>query len=639
MHSALSFPSEGRSGVRTALLRYNSENGEALRCTDWAEAMPLTKSENRRDPPRPHPAPWPRMVVDAVPIDLIDRELAMSLIIDALTAPAPLVVASANLDHLHHFGGDESWAARPPAVSVGAAPEGLRWLTLLDGVPLVRKAEALSGRDWPKLSGSDLIGPILEYAARQGTRVGFLGGTAGTHERLRAALSTRLPTLNIVGTWSPARSELQDPASSAAIAGQIRSAGVEILVTGLGKPLQENWIAQFGKETGARVLLAFGAVVDFLAGRVRRAPRWIADSGLEWAWRLMLEPRRLSHRYLVEDPPELLRLMRKARTVQRGSMMLIHDASAARGTFVAPGRRAVVTVVVVTHNSADDISRLIDDLSLAAHELSIRVVVVDNRSSDGTPALVRLHPDVTLVETGGNLGYAGGINAALPFVDPCDAVLILNPDLTLAVDTVTRLMASLRCDDRIGAVVPLILDENGELYPSIRREPSLMGAVGDALFGGRLRKRPRFLSEIVYNPEDYLDAHDVDWATGAAVLIRAWVAREVGPWNEEFFLYSEETDYFRRIRKGGHLVRFEPSAIVQHRQGGSGTSPVLTRLMTVNRVRYVERHHGGTYSMLFRSVVALSEALRAYDPEHRRTLSTVLRRRKWRELPHATTDD
>ena len=523
-------------------------------------------------------------------------------------------------------------------MSVGASPGGLRWLTLLDGVPLVRKAEALSGRDWPKLSGSDLIGPILEYAARHGTRVGFLGGTAGTHERLRATLRTRLPALDIVGTWSPARSELQDAASSAAIAADIRSTGVEMLVTGLGKPLQENWIAQFGVETGARVLLAFGAVVDFLAGRVRRAPKWLGDNGLEWAWRLVLEPRRLSHRYLVEDPPELLRLMRRARTVQRGSVMLIRDGSAVRGSFVARGRKAAVAAVVVTHNSAADIPRLIDDLHLAAREQSIRVVVVDNRSSDATPELVRRHSDVTFVESGGNLGYAGGINVALPLADPCDAVLILNPDLSLAPEAVKRLTSPLCCDRRTGAVVPLILDEDGVVYPSLRREPSLAGALGDAVFGSRLRGRPACLSEIVYAPERYVRAHDVEWATGAAVLIRSSVAREVGPWNEEFFLYSEETDYFRRIRKGGGRIRFEPSAVVQHRQGGSGTSPMLTRLMTVNRIRYVERHHGGAYSMLFRSVVALNEVLRSYDREHRRTLATVLRRSRWIELPHATSD-
>ncbi|MFD5807616.1 WecB/TagA/CpsF family glycosyltransferase [Rhodococcus aetherivorans] len=577
------------------------------------------------------------MVVDAVPIDLVDRELAMALIVDALRLPDPLAVASANLDHLHHFERDSFWTDRPPAVSIGDPSRGLRWLTLLDGVPLVRKAEALSGRPWPKLSGSDLIWPILEYAAKHGTRVGFLGGTAETHEQLRKTLRMRLPALQVAGTWAPARSEILDSRTSAGIAADIRSAEVEILIVGLGKPLQENWIARFGPDTGARVLLAFGAVVDFLAGRVSRAPRWMADHGFEWTWRLMLEPRRLSRRYLVHDPPELLRLMRREPTLQHEAAMAHPDRSVGRGAFVGHRRRATVAVVVVTYNSVSDLPGLIDDLRIAARDQSIRVVVVDNQSSDGTTDVVRSHTDITLVESGGNLGYAGGINAAMPFVEPCEAVLILNPDLSLAPGAVTRLMTSLRGDDRIGAVVPLILDADGAVYNSIRREPSLSRAVGDALLGRRLRKRPSLLSEIDYCPADYLEAHDVDWATGAALLIRTTVAHEVGPWNEEFFLYSEETDYFRRIRESGHLVRFEPSAVVQHRQGGSGTSPALARLMAVNRIRYVKRHHGAAYAVLFRGAVALAEALRSYDRERRRTLAAVLNRRKWRDLPHATS--
>ena len=174
-----------------------------------------------------------------------------------------------------------------------------------------------------------------------------------------------------------------------------------------------------------------------------------------------------------------------------------------------------------------------------------------------------------MVESGGNLGYAGGINAGLPFVGQCDAVLILNPDLRLAPDAVTRLLEALN-DDRIGAVVPLMLDEDGATYLSLRREPSLTRAIGDAFFGSKLRARPGFLSEIDSRPESYLEAHDVDWATGAALLIPAAVVREVGDWNEEFFLYSEETDYFRRIRESGHRVRFEPSAVVKHRGADPG---------------------------------------------------------------------
>ena len=128
----------------------------------------------------------------------------------------------------------------------------------------------------------------------------------------------------------------------------------------------------------------------------------------------------------------------------------------------------------------------------------------------------------------------------------------------------------------------------------------------------------------------------MDWATGAALLVPAAVAREVGEWNEEFFLYSEEVDYFRRIRTSGRRIRFEPSAVVKHRGGGSGTSPELATLRAVNRVRYIERYHGRAYSALFRAVVALAEALRSYDAVHRRTLAVVLNRRRWQELPQAT---
>jgi GT2 family glycosyltransferase len=305
------------------------------------------------------------------------------------------------------------------------------------------------------------------------------------------------------------------------------------------------------------------------------------------------------------------------------------------GHFVSTNGHADVAVIVVTYNSAPDISLLIDDLRVAAHDRRIRLIVVDNQSSDGTTDVVGTHQDIELVESGGNLGYAGGINAGLAFVGDCDAVLILNPDLTLAPAAVTRLLAALD-DDRVGAVVPLMLDEDGTTYPSLRREPSLTRAIGDALLGSKVRKRPSFSSEIDARPGSYLVAHDVDWATGAALLIRAAVARKVGDWNEEFFLYSEETDYFRRMRESGGRIRFEPSAVVKHRRGGSGTSPSLATLMAVNRIRYVQRHHGRPYTALFRAVVVLAEALRCYNAAHRRTLAFVVNRERWRELPQAT---
>ncbi|GAA4471095.1 hypothetical protein GCM10023094_01120 [Rhodococcus olei] len=586
------------------------------------------------DTSSPHRPPWPRMVVDQVPVDLLDRESAIELIFDALTAAGSLAVASANLDHIHHFGADASWANRPPAVSRDGPIADMRWLTLLDGVPLVRKAKAETGRAWPKLSGSDLLDPILARSAADGVRVGFLGGSAAAHRRLHTALAERYPTLETVGAWAPERSELTDSAASVRLAHEIRGTRVEILVVSLGKPLQENWIAWYGLETGARVFLAFGAAVDFLAGRVRRAPQWVADAGLEWAWRLSREPRRLAHRYLVEAPPALVRLERRSRAIAAAPPES-DRATTAHGRFVPPGRQAEVAVVVVTYNSEPDLPGLIAGLRVTAADHAIRVIVADNRSSDGTVRFIENQPDIELVGTGGNLGYAGGINAALPLAGPSTAVLILNPDIRLHRGAVTRLLAALG-DPRVGAVVPLILDSDGTVYPSVRREPSLTRTVGDALFGGRIRRRPAALSEIDHVSSHYLRSHDIDWATGAAILVRSSLVRQVGDWNEEFFLYSEETDYFRRIRDAGHRVRFEPAAVVTHRGGGSGTSSDLATLMSVNRVRYAERFHGAPYSALFRGSVALAEMLRSYDADHRRTLAVLLRRNRWSDLPTAS---
>jgi exopolysaccharide biosynthesis WecB/TagA/CpsF family protein len=256
--------------------------------------------------------PWPRMYVGDVAVDLVDRQFAISLIFDSLSASDPLAVESANLHHLHLFAADTSLAARSAAVPACGTTRRLRWLTLLDGVPLVRRANALTGRSWPKLSGSDLVEPILECAATGAVRMGFLGGTEVTHERLREAMAIRFPDLHIVGTWAPQRWQLSEPAECERIAAEIRAKDVDIVVVGLGKPRQERWIAEYGVATGAHVLLAFGATVDFLAGTVRRVPQWAGAAGAEWAWRLMLEPRRLGRRYLIEGPPAYVQLRRRA---------------------------------------------------------------------------------------------------------------------------------------------------------------------------------------------------------------------------------------------------------------------------------------------------------------------------------------
>ena len=302
--------------------------------------------------------------------------------------------------------------------------------------------------------------------------------------------------------------------------------------------------------------------------------------------------------------------------------------------------RVDCTVVIVAYNSAQDIVRLLESLPASVAGLTSQTFVVDNGSTDATVELVRGFPGVNCVPVRANLGYAGAINVARRVAGEYRSLLVLNPDLALEPGAVRQMFTALS-NPGTGIVVPRLVDLDGHCLPSLRREPTLMRAVGDGLLGNRLSGRPGWLSEIVREKSAYASRHCVDWATGAALLISAACDRSVGQWDERFFLYSEETDYAARARAAGFRVEYLPTAVARHRGGGSGQSRALTALMAVNRVRYMEKH--GSRARTYRAAVALAEAMRSRDPGHWTALRTVLRRKRWtvliQGLKAAPTDD
>jgi GT2 family glycosyltransferase len=286
-------------------------------------------------------------------------------------------------------------------------------------------------------------------------------------------------------------------------------------------------------------------------------------------------------------------------------------------------------IVIVTYNSARDISGLLDSLPAAAAGLRLRVVVVDNGSADGTADLIRARSDVLCVQAGANLGYAGGINLGRRHAGEYAALAVLNPDLALAPGALREMFAVLE-DPAVGVVVPMLLGLDGSCYPSLRRKPTLARAIGDGLLGDHLGSRPGWLSEIVRGAREYGYRHAVEWATGAAMLISAACDRAVGPWDERFFLYSEEVDYATRARTAGFRIEYTPAARARHRGAGSGQSSALTALMAVNRVRYIEKQD--RHPRAYRAVVFAHELLRAADPNHRAAMRAVSRRSRWMPL-------
>ncbi|MFJ3905515.1 glycosyltransferase family 2 protein [Streptomyces sp. NPDC090025] len=296
-----------------------------------------------------------------------------------------------------------------------------------------------------------------------------------------------------------------------------------------------------------------------------------------------------------------------------------------------------MAVVVVTWNSAAVLPGFLESLPAGMKGLDWRLVVADNASADDTVAVVReLAPDATVVETGRNGGYAFGVNAALraagSWPEGFRAVLICNPDIRMADGCAATLVEALDTPlpegGRVGITVPLLYEEDGALVHSLRRESGVGRALGEAVIGNRRAGRFPGLSELVTAPAAYTGRTVADWATGALMALSARCVTACGPWDESFFLYSEETEYCLRARDLGLRTRLEPAAQAVHLGGDSRVSPGLWSLLCVNRVRLYRRRHGLAATAAFRGAVLLRELSRAAlgRPPARAAVSALLGR-------------
>lgn len=206
-------------------------------------------------------------------------------------ADAHMYIVTANVDHIVRCQTDPLFRdAYNNAGTVVCDGKPLIWMSRLFGMPLKEK-----------LSGSDLVGDLSEFAAKSGLSVYFFGAADGVAAKTAENLQQRIPDLKIAGVCSPPMEFYRDDAQTAAAVESISQARPDICFVALGSPQQEIWMYKCHRECGAAVMIGVGASFDFLAGRIKRAPRWMQSAGLEWVWRLCLEPRRLWRRYLIDD--------------------------------------------------------------------------------------------------------------------------------------------------------------------------------------------------------------------------------------------------------------------------------------------------------------------------------------------------
>jgi len=243
-----------------------------------------------------------------------------------------------------------------------------------------------------------------------------------------------------------------------------------------------------------------------------------------------------------------------------------------------------VSVVVVTFNSAQWIERCLE--SVRGHE----TIVVDHGSEDETLEIVRSRfPGARLIEEE-NTGMGGGNNTGMRLASG-RYFLLLNSDAWAVGDAVEQLGAFADDNPEAAVVGPRLLNPDGSLQRSARAFPTLWRLATEYLFLRKLAPRSRLLNRFYEGNFDHDEAREVDWLFGACLLVRRDAADEVGLFDEDFFMFSEETDWCYRFRQAGWSVWFFPGAEVVH-VGGASHGGRLFAENVRGQLRFLAKHRG-----------------------------------------------
>ncbi|MEQ8840565.1 MAG: glycosyltransferase family 2 protein [Acidimicrobiales bacterium] len=279
-----------------------------------------------------------------------------------------------------------------------------------------------------------------------------------------------------------------------------------------------------------------------------------------------------------------------------------------------------VSVVVVTWNSA---STIVDCLQPLAGQPDLELIVVDNDSADDTLAVARgVAPHATLLTTGGNCGFATGVNAGAEHATG-DVLVLLNPDAVATAEGLRRLAACVRRGAAIAA--PRITDERGTTTRSVRKRPTVRDQF---VVAGGLH---RLVDSLDPDDDDGASTTDaemtVDVVSGACFATGLERFRELGGLDERFFLYAEEVDYCARVADAGGQIVYDPQVAVAH-IGGASAEQVESGtdfLLMESRVRWFDKHRTPLATQAVRFALAVW-ALRRRDRAALRAMARPMAR-------------
>ncbi len=280
-----------------------------------------------------------------------------------------------------------------------------------------------------------------------------------------------------------------------------------------------------------------------------------------------------------------------------------------------------VSVVIVSFNTRDLLRECLQTVERKADGLAVETIVVDNVSRDGSADMVeREFPQVKVVRSNVNLGFAGANNRAFPLASG-RYVVLLNSDAFLRAGALARAVAYMDADPKIGLGGARLVGRDDSWQPSARMFPSPW--IELFTLSGLSARYPqsRIFGRFDRTWADQKQAAEVDWVPGAFSIVRREALQRVGNFDENFFLYYEEVDLCRRIKQAGYTIWYWPDVVVEHLGGES--SKTVERLavsksgtqLTLWRMRsellFYRKHHGAS-AWLVKELEVLWHRLRAW---------------------------
>jgi GT2 family glycosyltransferase len=290
-------------------------------------------------------------------------------------------------------------------------------------------------------------------------------------------------------------------------------------------------------------------------------------------------------------------------------------------------RAPEISVIVVTYNSAEDLSACLGSVQLARMEATIEVIVIDNASDDDSVGVAAEHRSDYLECNERNRGFAAAVNQGLRRARG-RYVLLLNPDAHLRPGAMRALADFLEAHPGAAAVGPRILDASGRVTRSCRAFPSLSTVLAHLTGLDSRFPRSRRFGAATLSAWDYASERAVDYASGAALLLRRTAVEDVGGLDEGYFLYGEELDLCWRLGRRGWAVFYTPAAAIVHAGGKSaatvpradgaardrGDNRLWLEPYYAAQIRFFRRHRGEVQLLAWRLLVStthLAAAARA----------------------------